>query len=247
MANKFDVSSDKGVMAFNGFMGTKSYVEGFQFSTADSDMFTKMTGIPDQKKAPHAWRWYVHVAAIKGVRGLSAGGASAAPAAKAAAPKAEKKKAEKKKEKKEEPKKAVKKEESDDEFDPFGDDDDEDDEPTETRAEMLERLKNEANERLTKKAANQRTLVNIEIKPWETEQDLMALWKKITDGSIPETTQAGIKWGEVCHLVDVAFGIKKIVTNFTMGATNSADDLIEAILNLEDEVQSVEMVGMNVL
>ena len=178
------------------------------------------------------------------------GAAPAAPAAAKAAkpPKAPKeKKADKKKEKKEEPKKAAKKEESDDDFDPFGDDDDEDEEPTETRAELLERLKNEANERLTKKAANQRTLVNIEIKPWETEQDLMALWKKITDGSIPETTQAGIKWGEVCHLVDVAFGIKKIVTNFTMGATNSADDLIEAIQNLEDEVQSVEMVGMNVL
>jgi hypothetical protein len=32
-----------------------------------------------------------------------------------------------------------------------------------------------------------------------------------------------------------------------MGTNDSADDIIEAITNLEDEVQSVEMTGMNVL
>lgn len=35
---------------------------------ADADMFATCTGVPDKAKAPHAYRWYIHIAAIKGVR-----------------------------------------------------------------------------------------------------------------------------------------------------------------------------------
>merc|ERR1712129_238812 len=102
------------------------------------------------------------------------------------------------------------------------------------RKEMLARLKKEAEVRTAKKEAKQRTLVAIEVKPWDTEQDLMALWKKITTTITPE----GLKWAQSCNLADVAFGMKKIVTTFTMGAANSSDDVIEAIEAFEDEVQS---------
>merc|ERR1719272_547545 len=115
--------------------------------------------------------------------------------------------------------------------------------PKESRKDMLARLKAEAIERTKKKEAKQRTLVGIEVKPWGTEQDLMALWKKITT----EITQDGVKYGEVCHLVDVAYGIKKIVMSFTMGSTSSSDEIIERIEGLEDDVQSVELTSMNVL
>ena len=108
---------------------------------------------------------------------------------------------------------------------------------------MLARLKKEAEERTARKEAKQRTLVGIEIKPWDMEQDLMALWKKITT----TIKQDGLKWGEACTLADVAFGIKKIQTTFVMGVNNSADDVQEAIEALEDEVQSVEITSMNVL
>jgi elongation factor 1-beta len=108
---------------------------------------------------------------------------------------------------------------------------------------MLARLKKEAEERTAKKEAKQRTLVAIEIKPWGMEQDLMVLWKKITQTII----QDGLKWGEGCTLADVAFGIKKIQTSFTMGVNNSSDDVIDAIQAMEDEVQSVEVTSMNVL
>merc|ERR1712128_271050 len=107
----------------------------------------------------------------------------------------------------------------------------------------LARLKKEAEERTKKKEAKQRTLVCIEVKPWDTEQDLMALFKKITS----TISQDGLKWAENCQLADVAYGIKKIVTTFTMGATNSSDDVVEAIEGFEDEVQSVEVLSMNVL
>ena len=136
-------------------------------------------------------------------------------------------------------------EEDDDDFDVFGDDDEdaEEEAPKESRAEMLARLKKEAEERTAKKEAKQRTLVAIEIKPYDVEQDLMALWKKITT----EVVQDGLKWGENCNLADVAFGIKKIQTTFTMGVNNSSDDVQEAIEAYEDEVQSVEITSMNVL
>jgi len=161
-------------------------------------------------------------------------GGDSAPAAPA--PK-EKKQA--KKEKKE-----TKKEEDDDDFDVFGDDDAEEEEaPKESRKEMLARLKKEAEERTAKKEAKQRTLVCIEIKPWDTEQDLMELWKKITS----TISQDGLVWGQGCTLAEVAFGIKKIQTTFTMGVNNSSDDVVEAIQGLEDEVQSVEVTSMNVL
>ena len=141
--------------------------------------------------------------------------------------------------------KADKKAEDDDDFDVFGDDDEEkeDEAPKESRAEMLARLKKEAEERTAQKEAKQRTLVAIEIKPWDVEQDLMALWKKITT----TITQDGLKWGESCTLADVAFGIKKIQCTFVMGVKNSSDDVVDEILALEDEVQSCEVTSMNVL
>ena len=203
-------------------MGAKSYLEGYSMSDADTEMFAKFAGnAPDPKKHPHAYRWYIHIAALQGVRSLSP------PVAAAAAPAAKKKD-----------------EDGDDDFDVFGDDDDaEEDAPKESRAEMLARLKKEAEERTAKKELKQRTLVAIEIKPWDVEQDLMALWKKITQ----TVTQEGLKWGESCTLADVAFGIKKIQCTFVMGVNNSSDDVVDAILEMEDEVQSCEVTSMNVL
>jgi len=142
-----------------------------------------------------------------------------------------------------EPKVEAKKEEDDDDFDVFGEEEEEDEAPKESRVDMLARLKKEAEERTAKKEANQRTLVGLEIKPWSMETDLMELWKKITTTIV----QPGLKWGENCQLVDVAFGIKKIQTTFVMGVNNSSDDVQEAIEALEDEVQSVEILSMNVL
>jgi elongation factor 1-beta len=133
-----------------------------------------------------------------------------------------------------------------DDFDVFGEEDDEEEkeeEPKESRADMLARLRKEAEERAAAKELKQRTLVALEIKPWDVEQDLMALWKKI----VSTINQDGLKWGENCTLADVAYGIKKIQTTFVMGVSNSSDDVVDAILALEDEVQSCEVTSMSVL
>ena len=225
---KFDVTTPKGLAGFNGFMGAKSYVEGWSFTPTDTETFSKFTSCPDASKFPHAYRWYIHIAALQGMNTLSL----APPPAVAAAPAPAK-----------EEKEAAKGDDDDDDFDVFGDDDEEEDAPKESRAEMLARLKKEAEARTAAKEAKQRTLVAIEVKPWDTEQDLMVLWKKITT----EIVQDGLKWGEGCSLQEVAYGIKKICTTFVMGVNNSSDDVVEAIQAMEDEVQSVEVTSMNVL
>ena len=118
----------------------------------------------------------------------------------------------------------------DDDFDVFGDDDDNNDgnkkQPKESsRAETLARLKQEAEDRAAKKEAKQRTLVAIEIKPWEVEQDLMTLWRKITE----TITQPGLKWGESCTLVPVAFGIQKIQVCVISPSSSSMRVLIDCL------------------
>jgi elongation factor 1-beta len=187
-------------------MGSKSYIEGYSFSPADTAEFTKFQGqVPDPIKLPHAYRWYIHIAALSGAsRGLTYAGPPVAAAAPASAPAAAPAAA------------PAKKAADEDDFDVFGDDDEDanEEEPKESRAEMLARLKKEAEERTIAKEAKQRTIVAIEIKPWDVEQDLMGLFKKITE----TVTQDGMKWAENCNLADVAFGIKKIQTTFTMGA-----------------------------
>ena len=208
-------------------------------TAADTECFAKFTSCPDATKYTHAYRWYIHIAALSGssARIVVAAPVVVAPVVVAttppvvvAAPVVA-----------ETPAAAAA---DDDDFDVFGDDEEAVEEaPKESRVEMLARLKKEAEERTAKKEANQRTLVGLEIKPWSMETDLMELWKKITTTIV----QPGLKWGENCNLVDVAFGIKKIQTTFVMGVNNSSDEVQEAIEALEDEVQSVEILSMNVL
>jgi translation elongation factor EF-1beta len=101
-----------------------------------------------------------------------------------------------------------------------------------------------AQARLAKKEAAQRMMVVMEVKPWEAEQDLNKLWKKITT----EVALEGLKWGEGCNLVDVAFGIKKIVMSCVVNMTVSTDDVVEQMQETyEEEVQSIDVISMNVL
>ena len=71
----------------------------------------------------------------------------------------------------------------------------------------------------------------------------MKLWKKI----VTDLKFDGLKWGEGCELKDVAFGIKKIVMSCVIAMDVVMDDVTEAIQGFEDEVQSVDIISMNVL
>jgi len=108
-----------------------------------------------------------------------------------------------------------------------------------------EKKKEEAMARLAKKEANQRSLCNLEIKPWEASQDLKALYAKIKETVVMD----GLKWSENCALVDVAFGVQKIVCTAVIPLSLSMDAIIDDMTedSFADEIQSMNMTSMSLL
>jgi elongation factor 1-beta len=206
-------------------MLTRSYVEGFSLSGADQACFEAMNAVPSQSSTPHAYRWYIHVAALSGVRALcnvaAAAPAAAAPAAAAAA--------------------------EDDCDDLFGDDEEEEDEAT-VAARAAERKAKAAAAKAAKdakKAAGkiQKTQCVFEIKPYEIETDLIALYETIKQ--TVTAADGGMQWGEACNLVPVAYGIKKLVCSVVIIDDLVCIDDIEEPINEMDDVQSIELCTMN--
>jgi len=151
-------------------------------------------------------------------------------------------------------KKQAKKDDDDDDDmdDLFGDDDDEEEydagaaaEARKKKAAELAAAKKAAAERLAKKEKKQRSLCNLEIKPWEASQDLNALHKKIKETVVRD----GLKWSENCALHEIAFGIKKMVLTAVIGMELSMDAIIEEMTEdlFPDEIQSMTMTSMSLL
>ena len=105
--------------------------------------------------------------------------------------------------------------------------------------------KQAALDRIAKKEAEQRSLCNLEIKPWEAEQDLNDLFKRIKEKVSPE----GLKWSENCKLVEVAFGVKKMLLTAVLPMNLSMDAIIEDMTEdiFPDEIQSMNMTSMSLL
>lgn len=131
--------------------------------------------------------------------------------------------------------------------------DDEDGETEEERAatkarkarmEAARKLKEEkdAAEGKKKKVKEvEKSLVVLEVKPWEADTDLEMVWKQII-----EYQQEGLTWGQTFKLEPVAFGIKKLVLTATIvDSLVLLDDITERIEALEEYVQSVEIASMN--
>lgn len=108
--------------------------------------------------------------------------------------------------------------------------------------------------------AVEKSLVVLEVKPWEADTDLKLVWSKIK-----EYQQEGLSWGESYKLEPVAFGIMKLVMTATivdrsyciilyyyhfvtwMSCRSKVlmDDITDNIESLEDLVQSVTIASMN--
>jgi translation elongation factor EF-1beta len=225
-----------------------SYVEGYAFSAADVECFAALS-LPDAATYPNAYRWYIHIAALQGVPAAllaSSASSAAAPAGKAAAPV-----------------KAAAADDDDDDNEMDWDEDEDVETPKEAvvhppgsraaiaaeakakRDAETEKKKEEAMARLAKKEANQRSLCNLEIKPWEASQDLKALYAKIKETVVLD----GLKWSENCALVDVAFGVQKIVCTAVIPLSLSMDAIIDEMTedSFADEIQSMNMTSMSLL
>ena len=123
----------------------------------------------------------------------------------------------------------------------FGDDDDEDDDAAEA---MEAKIRAEAEKKKAEKEANkkvEKSLMVINIKPYDEETDLKALFKKIQ-----ATPVKGCKWSETCNICPLAYGICYLQISCVIeDEVCSEDDVIDAITQFEDEVQSTEVASFN--
>merc|ERR1711935_731937 len=60
-----DLSSDAGLKALDTFLADNSYIEGYVPSQADVAVFDALKKAPAKDAAPHAVRWYAHIASFE--------------------------------------------------------------------------------------------------------------------------------------------------------------------------------------
>jgi elongation factor 1-beta len=145
------------------------------------------------------------------------------------------------------PAKAAKPADDDDELDLFGDDEEEEDAAAKAKKERAVKAAAAKAAYDAKKAAEKpktfRSLVVLEVKPWEADTDLEAVWKMIC-----QYKQEGLVWGESFKLEPVAFGVKKLVMSCVIDDDKVLmDDITDNIEAMEDHVQSVQVCSMNKL
>jgi elongation factor 1-beta len=224
-----DVLTDAGLTILNNWLTTRSYIIGYAPSQADVATFKALKSAPESAKYPHAARWYKHIASWTDEFATLPGDASKAyttygPETTAATLN---------------PAKAPAAEEEDD-VDLFGSDDEEEDlEAERIRAERLAEYKKKK-EGKTKPAA--KSLVTMDVKPWDDETDMKAL-----EASVRSIEKDGLVWGS-SKLVAVGFGIKKLQINLVIEDDKiGLDDLQEEIAEFEDYVQSTDIAAMQKL
>ncbi|KAG0706196.1 hypothetical protein DFH29DRAFT_798827 [Suillus ampliporus] len=198
---------------------TRSYIEGYTPSQADVYVYNLLTA-PEPSKYPHSARWYSHIKSYSAEHAALAGTSTAGQAflqsASAPAPAAA---------------------DAEEEVDLFASDDEEDNEET-------ERLKAERVAAYNAKKANKpkaaaKSVVTLEVKPWDDETDMEAL-----EQSVRSIEQEGLVWG-ASKLVAVGYGIKKLqITLVVEDELVSLDDLQEKLAEFDDYIQSSDIAAM---
>merc|ERR1719487_2776724 len=178
------MTSFESVAALNTFLASRSYVQGFSFSPADVAVLSSLSGIPEKAAYPHAYRWAIHIIALAGADNVSFGGAvSAAKGAAAPAAKAAEAEVE----------------------DMFINDGETEEERAANKA------RHERMARARKPKPVEKSLIVLDVMPWEADCDLEAVWKQIITKE-----QEGLTWGATFKMEPVAFGIKKLVMTCTI-------------------------------
>ena len=97
-------------------------------------------------------------------------------------------------------------------------------------------------EKAKKEAVIEKSLVLMEVKPWEAGADLDSLAVKIL-----KIEQDGLMWKEQYKLEPIGYGIFKLIVGCTIeDAKVSIDDLTEKITeDFKEEVQSVDILSFN--
>lgn len=199
-------------------------------SQADVVTFKAISTPPAVEKFPHAYRWYNHVKSYESEFSSLPGDPSKsfttygpevsqvainpkdAPAA-----------------------------DDDDEVDLFGSDEDEEEDP-EVVAERERRLAEYKKKKEGKAKPAAKSLVTMDVKPWDDETDLEELKKNVLAIEMDGLVWGANKW------VPVGFGIKKLQINLVVEDEKvSLDELQQKIEEDEDHVQSTDIAAMQKL
>ncbi|KAJ9130350.1 Elongation factor 1-beta [Coniochaeta hoffmannii] len=229
-----DLVSDAGLAILNNWLLTRSYIVGYTPSQADVATFKALSSAPDAAKYPNAARWYKHIASYEDEFATLSGDATKPYTAygpevsevtlnPAKAPAAEAEGGD------------------DDDVDLFGSDDDEEEdaEAARVREERLAEYRKKK-EGKTKPAA--KSIVTLDVKPWDDETDMKAL-----EEGVRAIEQDGLVWG-ASKLVPVGYGVRKLQINLVVEDEKvSIDDLQDKIAELEDYVQSSDVIAMQKL
>eukprot|EP00286_Rhodomonas_abbreviata_P004375 CAMPEP_0181330296 /NCGR_PEP_ID=MMETSP1101-20121128/23816_1 /TAXON_ID=46948 /ORGANISM="Rhodomonas abbreviata, Strain Caron Lab Isolate" /LENGTH=233 /DNA_ID=CAMNT_0023439527 /DNA_START=33 /DNA_END=734 /DNA_ORIENTATION=+ len=223
--------------ALEKHLATRSYISGYSLTNDDNKELAALNGIPSAAAFPNVYRWASHIVALTGISCVAATGDAAPAAASTGAKKAAA---------------------ADDDFDMFGDDDEDEElnDEGETKAEAaatkarqarmaaaakLKADKDAKDGKVKKEKPAEKSLLVLDVKPWEADTDLETVWKLIK-----EYKQEGLAWGENFKLEPVAYGIKKLVmTCSIVDSLVLVDDITDAIEALEDHVQSATVASMN--
>jgi len=225
-----DFANEAGLSLLDNWAKTRSYIVGYAPTQADVKCFQAIKTPPKLEKFPYAYRWYKHIASFESEFSSLPGDPSKAYTAygpeaselpiSTKAPNAE--------------------EDDDDDVDLFGSDDEEEDaEAEKLKAQRLEEYRKKK-EGKTKPAA--KSLVTMDVKPWDDETDMKELEK-----AVRTIEKDGLVWG-ASKLVPVGFGIKKLqITIVVEDEKVSTSDLQEEIEEFEDYVQSTDIAAMQKL
>lgn len=210
----------------NNFLADKSYIEGYAPSQADVVTFKAIQSAPDAEKYPHLARWYKHIASYEAEFSTLPGDPSKPYTAYGP-------------ETKELPTKE-KPADDDDMEDLFGSDEEEED--PEVVKERERRLAEYKKKKEGKPQVVAKSLVTLEVKPWDDETNLEEMEKNVR-----AIEMDGLVWG-ASKLVPIGFGIRKLQINLVVEDEKvSLDELQQLIEQDEDHVQSTDIAAMQKL
>ncbi|KAH6660165.1 hypothetical protein BKA67DRAFT_547082 [Truncatella angustata] len=230
-----DVLTDAGLAVLNNWLQTRSYIvaaPAYAPTQADVQTFKALKSSPDATKYPHAARWYKHIATFEDEFATLSGDASK-PYTTYGPDVAEVTL---------NPAKAPEKaEEEEDDAEGLFDSDSEEEDAEAVKARE-ERLKAYREKKAAKPKTIAKSIVTLDVKPWDDETDMKAL-----EAAVRSIEKDGLVWGG-SQLIAVGFGIKKLQINLVVEDEKvSIDELSEQITEFEDYVQSVDTAAMQKL
>lgn len=229
--------TEEKLTSLNKSLEDSLFIKGAAPSIDDATIFEDMKAeklVPCQTKFPNVWAWYGLMVLYEDKV------INSWKVQKDEKKEGKKKKDDKKKdEKKKDDNKEMKKKE-DEEYDPFAEETQEDKE----KLENMKKKNKEDSKKKKDKKGTARSFILIEVKGWDSEQNLDALAQKI----IKEIKMEGLQWKEEYKLADVAFGVKKIILGMVVeDEICSVDDITEKLESWEDDIQSVDIISFNKL